>query len=172
MKHAMHIPIGFAAVIAAVAAAGLTGCLSDSGSPPAQAPSTPGNQNTLEGIYGNLIYAKELGGEHKVEFYDFGGGNLGIREMGSLDESAKPILPGSQIQSLEAAYLKLNPNASSVPEAIRAADQAAPGENRRVMQPGLLQRWMGGHLVQEQLLHRRPLPLVPGEYGRGQFGMV
>jgi hypothetical protein len=120
------LPIRSGIALAALAiAAGLSGCLSDSDSNTLPTETSAPTQNTPEGIYGSMLYAKDLGGEHRVEFYDFGDGNTAIRESGSMDESAKAVLPSLQISSLQDAYQKLNPQSSSVPEAIRNADLAS-----------------------------------------------
>jgi hypothetical protein len=135
MKFPYAFPIRSGTALAATLAlaAGLSGCLSDSESAPTPPADSAPTQNTTEGIYGSMLYAKDLGGDHRVEFYDFGDGNSAIRESGSMDGSAKAVLPSMQISSLEDAYRKLNPQTANIPEAIQKADLAAAA---KVWEPG------------------------------------
>jgi len=124
LPHAFPIRSGIALAALALSA-GLSGCLSDSESNSVSPDASTPTQNTPAGIYGSMLYAKDLGGKHSVEFYDFGDGNTAIRESGSMDDPAKAVLPSLHISSLEDAYRKLNPQSASVPEAILKADQSS-----------------------------------------------
>jgi hypothetical protein len=80
----------------------------------------------VSGIYGTALYAKTVGPDHVVDFYEFGAGKFGIRESLSVDNGEVPILDGAwKFDSLADVYKRLNPAASEVPATILEADGRA-----------------------------------------------
>jgi hypothetical protein len=74
-------------------------------------------------IHGTLLAGVELPAEHRVEFYEFSPGQIGIRELGRQDDRSR-ALTVEQLQgmSLEEAYRKLVPDAEDVPAELLAAE--------------------------------------------------
>jgi hypothetical protein len=79
------------------------------------------------GVNGQRLYAKQLGPDHTVAFYDFGDGAIAVQEQGKLlpDGTMGPgMLEGARSwKTLSGLYARLNPGVTAVPTAIAAADQ-------------------------------------------------
>jgi hypothetical protein len=93
-------------------------------SPPTTASGT--TKSVAASIHGTLLYTKQLGSDHTVDFYEFGEGGTAIHESSSMDNEEAPFLAqGVVFSALADAYAKLNPATSEVPAAILQADGRA-----------------------------------------------
>jgi hypothetical protein len=96
------------------------------------------NDSAHAGINGTLLYAKQLGPDHTVDFYEFEEGTSAVHESLSVDNGEVPFIDkATTFSSLAEAYAKLNPTALEVPAAIRQADlrtqaRVAPAANLSV----------------------------------------
>ncbi|MCP3100272.1 hypothetical protein LZ198_15485 [Myxococcus sp. K15C18031901] len=90
-------------------------------------------------VEGTLLARVELSATHQVEFYEFGPGQVGLRERGTRDE---PTALGPERLALppDALYRALRGDADGVPQALREAlERRARGEARGAREPGVEQ---------------------------------
>jgi hypothetical protein len=74
-------------------------------------------------IQGTLLAGVDLPEEHRVEFYEFSPGQIGIRELGREDDRTRALtVEQLQALSLSEAYRKLLPEAKEVPAELLAAE--------------------------------------------------
>jgi len=112
-------------------------------SPPATASGSTGS--VAASIHGTLLYAKSLGSDHTVEFYEFGEGGTAIHESSSIDNEEAPFLAkGVAFSSLADAYAKLNTATAEVPGAILQADERAAMAQSAPAAPRLTTEAPGG----------------------------
>jgi hypothetical protein len=95
--------------------------------------------NSTRHINGTLLYAKTVGQEHAIEFYEFSPGAVAIHESLSMDSGEAAVIDSTRpFASLTAEYQKLNPGQTQVPAALVAADHRAAQLVASAAMPGVM----------------------------------